>query len=115
MEGFYKLLVKDSLAREDVEALEKENMKNFHEIQQMFQDSNGIYHSYITKSTIQLVLGGLISALLIWIYVFGLSGEDVGCIVFERHYLCVVPLARFYSKVLNSIRVKASASHIFES
>ena len=106
MEAFYKLLVKDSLAREDVEAMEKENLKNFHEIQQMFQDSNGIYHSYITKSTIQIVIGSLISALLIWIYVYGLSGEDVFCTVFERQYVCVVPLARFYSKVSQILSLK---------
>ena len=37
MDTFYKLLVKDSLDREDVEAMEKENIKKSHEIQQMFR------------------------------------------------------------------------------
>ena len=34
MSSFYKLLVKESLDREDVEAMEKENIKDCHEIVQ---------------------------------------------------------------------------------
>jgi hypothetical protein len=35
MSSFYKLLVKESLDREDVEAMEKENVKDCHEILQV--------------------------------------------------------------------------------
>ena len=35
MNSFYKLLVKESLDREDVEAMEKENVKDCHEIVQV--------------------------------------------------------------------------------
>ena len=37
---FYELLVEDSLRREDVDSLSRENMKNLHEIMQSFRFSN---------------------------------------------------------------------------
>ena len=77
MDAFYKLLVKDSLDREDVEALEKEKAKGSYEVWQMFRDSNGIFHSYVAKSVIQLTVGTGIGAMLIWILVWGVTGEEV--------------------------------------
>ncbi len=77
MDAFYKLLVKDSLDREDVEAMEKEKVKNSYEVWQMFRDSNGIYYSYIAKSLILLVFGTGIAALMIWILIWGVTGEEV--------------------------------------
>ena len=100
IDAFYKLLVKDSLDREDVEAMEKEKAKNSHEVWQMFRDSNGIYYSFIAKALIQLVFGGTIALLLLWIRFFGLSGEDIKCRVFTQHYVCVVPLASFYASIV---------------
>jgi hypothetical protein len=44
MNSFYKLLVKESLDREDVDAMEKENIKDCHEIVQVRKGSsiNGV-------------------------------------------------------------------------
>ena len=42
MNVFYNLMIKESLNREDVEALEKDNYKNSHEILQMFRESNAM-------------------------------------------------------------------------
>jgi hypothetical protein len=67
MDAFYKMLVKDSLDREDVEDMEKEKLKSSYEILQMFRDSNGIYHSFISESVIQLVLGCLINFLFTYV------------------------------------------------
>lgn len=100
MDAFYKLLVKDSLDREDVEAMEKEKTKNSHEVLQMFRDSNGIYYSFVAKSAIQIAAGIIIAAILIWILFFGLSSEEIECKVFNKQYLCVVPLAKFYYKIV---------------
>ena len=41
-EAFYHLLCKESLDREDVEAMEKENLKDCHELVQMFRGSKQI-------------------------------------------------------------------------
>ncbi|XP_059092608.1 uncharacterized protein LOC131887897 isoform X2 [Tigriopus californicus] len=100
MNAFYTLLVKDSLDREDVEAFEKEKARSSHEILQMFRDSNGIYFAFIAKSIIQLGFGLLIASGLVFLQCFGLSQEEIHCQVFSQHYLCVVPLARFYRLIV---------------
>ena len=100
MDTFFKLLVKDSLDREDVEALEKENTRNAHEVLQLFRDSRGIYKSFITKSLIQLTLGSVIAYTLVWVLSFGLAKEQISCSVFTQVYVCVVPLADFYNKIV---------------
>ena len=46
---FYELLVEDSLRREDVDSLSRENMKNLHEIMQSFRFSNVCYWSYLSR------------------------------------------------------------------
>ena len=69
MDQFYKLMVKDSLDREDVENMEKEKMRSSYEIVQLFRDSNGIYHSFISESVIQLILGAIVDLLLIWVII----------------------------------------------
>ena len=69
MDQFYKLMVKDSLDREDVENMEKEKMRSSYEIVQLFRDSNGIYHSFISESVIQLIFGAVVDLLLIWVMV----------------------------------------------
>ena len=65
MNSFYKLLVKESLDREDVDAMEKENIKDCHEIVQMFRQSNGIFHSFLCRTSVQLVIGSCIGLVLI--------------------------------------------------
>ena len=71
MDQFYKLMVKDSLDREDVENMEKEKMRSSYEIVQLFRDSNGIYHSFISESVIQLILGAIVDLVLIWVMIHG--------------------------------------------
>ena len=100
MDSFYKLLIKDSLDREDMEAFEAEKLKNSHEILQMFRESNAVYHSFIAKSMIQLSLGSVLLLLVGWILLYGLAPEDIECEVFQQHYICVVPLATFYYKIV---------------
>ena len=53
---FYELLVEESLRREDVDTLSKENMKNLHEIMQSFRFSNVCYWSYLTRTSLEIVL-----------------------------------------------------------
>ena len=100
MDSFYKLLVKDSLDREDVQAMEEEKLRNSHEVQQMFRDSNGIYHSFVAKSVIQICLGIAVEFLLAWVLFYGLADENIECEVFNQFYVCVVPLATFYTKIV---------------
>ena len=50
----------------------------------MFRDSNGVYQAMIAKSVIQLVLGGCICLILMWIQLSGLADEDISCEVFDR-------------------------------
>lgn len=93
------------MEREDVEALEKDKARNRHEILQMFRESNGIYLSYISKSVIQIVAGSLIATGLLWLQFKGLSGEEIDCLVFDKMYTCVVPLAGFYARIVASSNV----------
>merc|ERR1712020_712083 len=53
---FYELLVEDSLRREDVDSLSRENMKNLHEIMQSFRFSNVCYWSYLSRTCLEIVL-----------------------------------------------------------
>ena len=98
MDKFYHMLLQESLDynREDVEAIEKDNLKDCHEILQMFRDSNDVYAALLTRSVIQLVVGGLICLLTTWIFQYGLCQSNISCEVFSKHYVCVVPLANFY-------------------
>ena len=100
MDTFYKLLVKDSLDREDVEEMEKEKQRNSYEVLQMFRESNGIYCSFIAESVLQLVFGSLIDSVLIWTQVHFMAPEIIGCEFQGQNYFCIVPLATFYAKIL---------------
>lgn len=93
---FYSLLVKESLDREDVEAMEKENLKDCHEIIQIFRESRSVSRYLLTRAITQLVVGTAILMALLWIFSYGLVGSHMPCQVFGRHYTCVVPLANFY-------------------
>ena len=46
---FYELIVEDSLRREDVDTMSRENMKNLHELMQSFRFSNVCYWSYLSR------------------------------------------------------------------
>ena len=49
LEEFYSLLIKESLDREDVNSLEKENVRDLHEIRQAFRNRNNCYKSYLYR------------------------------------------------------------------
>ena len=49
----------------------------------MFCCSNAAYHSMLAKSVIQLILGGGMSMVLMWIQLKGLAEEDITCEVFD--------------------------------
>ena len=49
LEQFYSLLIKESLDREDVNSLEKENVRDLHEIRQAFRNSSSCYKSYLYR------------------------------------------------------------------
>ena len=110
MNSFYSLLVKESLDREDVEAMEKENMKDCHEILQMFRNSKGVTKYLVTRAVVQLTVGILLCALLIWIFNYHLMGPELKCEALGLHHTCIVPLAHFYYAVLLGALI---ASHGF--
>ena len=107
LESFYKLLVKESLDREDVEAMEKENIKDCHEILQMFRDSKGVLKYFVTRAVIQLTVGVLLCVLLIWIFNYHLMGSELKCEALGLHHTCIVPLANFYYAILTGALVSA--------
>jgi len=47
---FYELLVEDSLRREDVDTMSRENMRNLHELMQSFRFSNVCFWSYLSRT-----------------------------------------------------------------
>jgi len=98
--SFYSLLVKESLDREDVEAMEKENLKDCHEILQMFRNSKSVLKYMITRGVIQLFVGTLLCILLLWIFTCKLMGREMECEALNLHYVCIVPLAQFYYCIL---------------
>ena len=100
LDSFYSLLIKESLDREDVEAMEKENLKDCHEILQMFRNSKGVSKYMVTRALIQLMVGSLLCVLLLWIFTYSLVGPEINCEVLNLHYVCIVPLASFYYGVL---------------
>ena len=95
MDQFYKLMVKDSLDREDVENMEKEKMRSSYEIVQLFRDSNGIYHSFISESVIQLILGAIVDLVLIWVIVTSLRKYFA---LTEELHRYVIKIKDFYHK-----------------
>ena len=100
LNSFYSLLVKESLDREDVEQMERENMKDCHEILQMFRNSKGVTKYLVTRAVVQLSVGILLCALLIWIYLYHLMGPEIKCEALGMHHSCIVPLSSFYYAVL---------------
>ena len=107
LNSFYQLLVKESLDREDVEAMEKENMKDVHEILQMFRNSKGVLRYLVTRAVVQLTVGILLCILLIWIFTNHLMGPELKCEALGLHHTCIVPLAHFYYAILLSALISA--------
>jgi len=115
MDTFYNLIVKESLDREDVEAMMREKSRASYELKQMFTESRGIRDAFIAKGIIQLIVGGAITALLLWILLFGLAPEQVACHFSDKVYVCVVPLANFYYDVVLVANVAVMSFEICNS
>ena len=82
--------------------MERENMKDCHEILQMFRNSKGVTKYLVTRAVVQLSVGILLCALLIWIYLYHLMGPEIKCTALGMHHSCIVPLSS--NTVLNTIR-----------
>ena len=96
---FYELLVEESLRREDVEMLSRENMKNLHEIMQSFRFSNVCYWSYLSRTCIEIVLSiGLF--LIYWCWGMPNLNREVDCDVHGLRHTCVLPNHQFYWYIL---------------
>lgn len=96
---FYELLVEDSLRREDVDSLSRENMKNLHEIMQSFRFSNVCYWSYLSRTCLEIVLS--IGLFLIY-FCWGMPNleREIDCNVHGIRHTCVLPNHQFYFYIL---------------
>jgi len=96
---FYELLVEDSLQREDVENMSRENMKNLHEIMQSFRFSNVCYWSYLSRTILEIFLSiGLF--LIYWCWGMPNLERDIDCDVHGLKHTCVLPNHQFYFYIL---------------
>merc|ERR1719188_966036 len=96
---FYELLVEDSLRREDVDTMSRENMKNLHELMQSFRFSNVCYWSYLSRTCIEIVLS--ISLFLIyWCWGMPNLEREIECDVHGIEHSCVLPNHTFYFYIL---------------
>jgi len=96
---FYELLVEDSLQREDVENMSRENMKNLHEIMQSFRFSNVCFWSYLTRTILEIILSiGLF--LIYWCWGMPNLKTDIDCNVHGIRHTCVLPNHQFYFYIL---------------
>ena len=87
--------------------MEKDNLKDCHEILQMFRNSKGVTKFYVTRAFIQLLVGGLLCVLLLWIFTTYLMGPEMKCEALGLHHICIVPSASFYYAVLLTAIVSA--------
>lgn len=96
---FYELLVEDSLRREDVDSLSRENMKNLHEIMQSFRFSNVCYWSYLSRTFLEIVLS---IALFLIYFCWGMPNleREIECDVHGLRHSCVLPNHQFYFYIL---------------
>ena len=96
---FYELLVEDSLRREDVDTMSRENMKNLHELMQSFRFSNVCYWSYLSRTCLEIVLS--ISLFLIyWCWGMPNLEREIECDVHGIRHSCVLPNHQFYLYIL---------------
>lgn len=96
---FYELLVEDSLQREDVENMSRENMKNLHEIMQSFRFSNVCFWSYLSRTILEIILSiGLF--LIYWCWGMPNLKTDIDCDVHGIRHTCVLPNHQFYFYIL---------------
>ncbi len=96
---FYELLVEDSLRREDVDTMSRENMRNLHELMQSFRFSNVCFWSYLSRTCLEIVLS--ISLFFIY-FCWGMPNlkREIECDVHGLLHSCVLPNHQFYFYIL---------------
>ncbi|XP_059090317.1 uncharacterized protein LOC131886098 [Tigriopus californicus] len=100
MNQFYHLLVKESLASEDVANLSKDNIKDCHEIVQAFKTSNACYTSYLYRTLLEII--GSMGLIGMFSYYNGINGLGVrffDCTVYGHLFECLVPNSQFFMYV----------------
>ena len=77
--------------------LEKENVKNSHEVKQTFRNASKAYKSYLYRTSLELVAGViLIIFFLSYGDIKGLARPLFDCDVHSILFKCVIPNSRFY-------------------
>ena len=93
----FNSLVKTSLAREDVANMEKENVKNSHEIKQTLRSTSKAHDSYTYRTSVELVAA--ISLAVFFSSFSGIKGLNrplFDCDVHNILFKCIIPNSRFY-------------------
>ena len=97
LEVLYSSLVKTSLGREDVANLEKENVKNSHEVKQSFRNASKASKSYLYRTSLELVASVILMiSFLSYGDIKGLARPLFDCDVHSILFKCVIPNSRFY-------------------
>ena len=97
LEGLYSHLVKTSLGREDVANLEKENVKNSHEVKQSFRNASKASKSYLYRTSLELVASVILMIFFLsYGDIKGLARPLFDCDVHSILFKCVIPNSRFY-------------------
>lgn len=97
LEVLYSSLVKTSLGREDVANMEKENVKNSHEIQQTFRNSSGCHDSYLYRTLVELILSVFLAFFLCGFSdIKGIAGALFDCDVHGIPFTCIIPNSNFF-------------------
>ncbi len=91
--------MEDSLRREDVDTMSRENMRNLHELMQSFRFSNVCFWSYLSRTCLEIVLS--ISLFLIY-FCWGMPNleREIECDVHGLLHSCVLPNHQFYFYIL---------------
>ena len=106
----FNSLVKTSLAREDVANMEKENVKNSHEIKQTLRSTSKAHDSYTYRTSVELVAA--ISLAVFFSSFSGIKGFNrplFDCDVHNILFKCIIPNSRFYQVCYNLFRPAGSA------
>jgi hypothetical protein len=97
LETLFNSLVKTSLGREDVANMEKENVKNSHEIQQTFRNSSKCQDSYLYRTSVELVVSIILAIFFCgFSNIKGLNRPLFDCDVHGILFKCVIPNSRFF-------------------
>ena len=97
LEALYNAMVKSSLNREDVANLEKETVKNSHEIKQKFRKSSRAHDSYLYRTTVELIVSVILTVFFSgYASIKGLNRPLFDCDVHGILFKCIIPNSRFF-------------------